>query len=475
MFADTIFQKIADFGNSLLFFDVLFWTEKASLPFLIFWLLFASIYFAVITKFINFRALPRAIVAFIKGKKSVDKKENTASTKSIVLSAMGGATDLGSMFGVAGIVAIGGPGTLFWLIIAGLLSTSIRYAEVYCGHKFRKKHFSNGNANGYVGGPQIYIRRIFSMYKLKKLGKTIATIYAVMLCLSTFCSLQINQTVHIFTHMFPELDDYTFIIALVVASIIISVAIRGITGVAKFSQKVIPPMVILYIIITISILVVKSNNIYPAIKAIFDDAFSFRAVNGGILGSFVLGFQRAFFCNESGMGSGAIIHANSSNKNSHQEAIVAMIAPIVSVVIVCLCSGFIVLVSGSYNQGSSGIDYIINSFSILHKNAKYLTIVIVPLFGITTAITWAYYGSKQFASIFGGKKAYIYYALLFVSYFMCGIVKDFGVILDVADFLNLSITIPNIIALLMMTKFIANGQKDKQTRKKTNVKKQTGW
>ena len=123
MFADSIFQKIADFGNNLLFFDIFFWTDKVKMPFLIAWLLFASLYFAIITKFINFRALPRAIITFIKGKKSVNKTEHTVSSKSLVLSAMGGATDLGSMFGVAGIVAIGGAGTLFWLIVAGFLST----------------------------------------------------------------------------------------------------------------------------------------------------------------------------------------------------------------------------------------------------------------------------------------------------------------------------------------------------------------
>ena len=146
MTPDAIFQTIADFGNKILFFDVLFWTDVAQLPFLIFWLLFASVYFSLITGFINFRKLPKAILLFLKDKKTVNKKQGTVSSKSIVLSAIAGATDLGSIFGVAGIVAIGGAGTIFWLIVAGFLSTSIRYAEVLCGHKFRRKIFSNGNA-----------------------------------------------------------------------------------------------------------------------------------------------------------------------------------------------------------------------------------------------------------------------------------------------------------------------------------------
>ena len=454
MIADRIFQTIADIGDRILFFDVFFWTDKISMPFLIFWLLVASVYFAIITGFFNFRKLPSAVFEFIKGKKSVNKAEGTVSSKSIVLSAVAGATDLGSIFGVAGIVAIGGPGTLFWLIVAGFLSTSIRYAEVVCGHKFRRKVFVNGKSAGYTGGPQVYITRIFSMFNMKKLGKIIATMYAVMLCLSTFCSLQVNQTVHIFTHMFPDLSKYTWIIALIVALFIIFVVVKGISGVAKFNQKVVPPMIVLYLIVALSIFITHRSNIIPAIQIIFEDAFSFRAVNGGILGALVMGFQRAFFCNESGMGSGAMIHANSSNKDSRREGIISMITPIISVVIVCLCSGMIVLVSKSFLEGSSGTDYIINAFASVHPMMKYLTLVIVPLFGITTAVSWAYYGSKQFSTMFGKKNVMIYYTLLFVAYFLCGMVESFETILSVADFLNLSVTIPNIIALYMMSRVV---------------------
>ena len=473
MNSDTLFQQIADFGNNLLFFDVLFWTDKASMPFLIFWLLLASIYFAVITKFFNFRKLPQAIVLFIKSKSSVNKKDGTANSKSIVLSAIAGSADLGSLFSVAGIVAIGGAGTLFWLLFAGLISTSIRYAEVICGHNFRKKVFKNGKSHGYTGGPQIYISKIFRLYKLPKLGKVVASIYATMLFLSTFCSLQVNQSVHIFTHIFPQIQNLNWIIALVVATIVISVVVRGISRVASFNQKVVPTMIVLYLLITIAILIKHHSNILPSISLIFEDAFSFRAVNGGILGAMVLGVQRAFFCNESGMGSGAIIHANSSNKDTRKEAIISMITPIVSVIIICFCSGFIALISQSYTQGSSGIDYVINAFSSVHPMLKYATLVIVPLFGISTAVSWAYYGSRQFASLFGKNKVIIYYVLLFIAYFLCGIAENFSTLLDVADFLNLSITIPNVIALVMMSKVIiraTNGKNTKQYQKTKNDK-----
>ena len=461
MNSDIIFQKIADFGNTILFFDVFFWTDKIKMPFLIFWLLFASFYFSFITNFINIRKLPKAIVMFFKEKKTINKKENTVSSKSIVLSEIACLSYIGSIAGLAGVISIYGAGVIFWIIVAGFLSTSIRYAEVLCGHKFRKKAFKNGKPDGYNGGPQVYIQKIFSLYKLKKTGKIVVKIYAIMLCLSTFASLQLNQSVQILTHTLPTLQNYKPIIALLIASIVISATIKGITGVAKFNQLIVPIMIIIYVISTIIILLYHHNNFSLAIKMIFEDAFTFRSINGSIIASIIVGVQRAFFCNESGMGSGAIIHSNSSNKDSRKEAIISMITPIISVVIICICSGMIVLVSGSYLTGSNGTDNIIKAFSSVHPYMKYITLIIVPMFGITTAVSWAYYGSKQFSSLFGKKLVAIYYTILFIAYFLCGIAEDFNTILDVADFLNLSITIPNIIALIMMSKVIIKESKRK--------------
>ena len=162
------------------------------------------------------------------------------------------------------------------------------------------------------------------------------------------------------------------------------------------------------------------------------------------------------------MGSGAIIHANSSNKDSKKEAVISMITPIISVLIVCLCSGLIVLVSQSYLQGKDGTDFIINAFASVHPYVKYLALIIVPLFGITTAVSWAYYGSRLFSSLFGKKRVLVYYTFLFIAYFLCGMVESFDTILNVADVLNLSIAIPNVITLFMMTPLIIKILKKKR-------------
>jgi AGCS family alanine or glycine:cation symporter len=467
MNADKIFEKIAELGNKILFFDILHYTKiKASMPFLIFWLLFASLYFSIVLRFLNFKSLFKVLCIFLKEKSYVDKKHNLASTKSIILSATGGATDLGSIFGVATIVAIGGPGTIFWLIFAGIISTSIRFVEVFCGHKFRKKIYINGEHKGYNGGPQIYIKKAFTMIKLPRLGRIFAKIFAFNVTISTFCSLQINQTVHVITHTMPFMAKYDWIISLTISIIVISIVVRGISSLAKFSKTFVPIMLYLYFLITMVVIVINYDKIIPTFIIVIKDAISFRAINGGFLGSMILGVQRAFFCNESGAGSGAIIHSSSDNKDSYKEAMLSIITPIISVLIVCFCSGLIVLLTGVYNceHSGSGIDFIMKAFAEIHPKMQYVTLIIVPLFGITTAASWAYYGSRSWQSVFG-KNVKVYYCLLFVAYFLCGIVKNFETILNVADILNLSITIPNITSLIILSNFIRKALKKERKKR----------
>jgi AGCS family alanine or glycine:cation symporter len=456
MTADEILLKVADIGNSVFFFNVLSFSNQYKIPFLIFWLISASVFFTVILKFINFLQLPKMIYRFSKEKNHNSRNENLASTKSISLSAIGGAVDLGTIFAIATIVSIGGPGTIFWLIIGGIISTSIRFFEVFCGHYFRKKVFSNGEFVGYTGGPYIYIQKAFSFYKIPKIGKIFVKIYSLNIIMSTFFSLQINQTIHVLTHAFPAAREYDWIFSVLFAIIIVSIAIKGISSVARFSTKVVPIMIYIYIACTIYILIWNIEKILPSISLIFKDAMSFNKINGNHFGCMILGMQRAFFCNEAGTGSSAIIHANSNNKDSYKEAFLSMIEPIVSVLIVCLCSGMIVITTGVYNFADqlSGVELIMKSFGSIHKDFSYITLIVVPLFGLTTAISWAFYGSKSWIHLFGKKTVNIYYTLLFVGYFISGTTKNFSIILNVADIFGLSSTLTNIIALFMLSGFV---------------------
>ncbi|MEN9782304.1 MAG: hypothetical protein RL208_454 [Pseudomonadota bacterium] len=463
MNVDGLFEVIAEIGNNLLFFNVSPF-KQFPLPFLIFWLIGGSVYVAFKLKFFNFFALPKAIWLFITEKSKV-ADNNTASSKTIVISSIAGATDLGSIFGVATIVATGGAGTIFWMIVAGIISTSLRFVEVLCGHFFRRRQYSNGKFIGFIGGPQVYINRIFKIYKMPQMGLWVAKIYAFNVAISTFCSLQVNQTVHIITHLTPFLKNYNWIISLFVATFIISLVIGGFSRIAKFNLKIVPIMVVMYLFITAYILFANASNIIPSLHLIINDALSFRAINSSISAMIILGAQRAFFCNESGMGSGAIIHANSSNENSIKEAIISMITPIVSVLVVCSCSGLIVLTTGVYNSvssTSSGVEFILMAFTTVNENMKYFVLLIVPLFAITTAVSWAYYGSRSWMSLFGLRYVPVYYLILFISYYLCGLVDNFQTILDVADVLNLSISIPNIIALVMFIKIARRFKKLKK-------------
>lgn len=454
--SDYIFSIIAKAGESILFFDITLFNQNVKIPFLIFWLLAASLYFSVILRFKNFTLIPKAFGIFfneIKNQKSI-KAKNLASSASIVLTSIGGSVDLGSIFAVATIVSIGGPGTIFWLLIAGILSTSIRFTEVFYGHKLRTKVSSHGKLTGFIGGPQVYIKKAFKLYKIGKIGNIMTKIYAFNVAISTFFSLQLNQTTHVIIHTVESLQSKQWLVALIIAIIVLSIILGGIKSVTKFGEKAVPLMIISYIIATIIVILKHYDQVLPSLYLIVQDAMSFKAINGSILGAFVLGFQRAFFCNESGTGSGAIIHSSSSNENSYKEATISIVSPIISVLIVCFCSGLIVLVSKAYTMTSlSGVALIVHAFNTVHPLMEYMTLVIVPLFGLTTATAWAYYGSQSWSNLFGKKYISIYYILLFIAYLFSGMVKDFGIILQIADILLLSTTIPNIIALVMLSRF----------------------
>ncbi len=433
--------KLFQTGNNILFYNIKI-SENIYIPFLIGWLAATSMFFMIKLKFFNIKNLIKSFMLCFN--KKLPHNQLELSPRKIVLTAIGSSVDLGSVFGVALGVVIGGPGVIFWLIVAGIFGTSIRFIEVFASHKYRN-HLNKTS----FGGPHLYIERIFSELNLHKTGKVIAFIFALFFTFSTFCSLQVNQTVSVITEHSFQLQNYRFLTCIIFASIIIISINTGMAKITKIAEKIVPWMTICYFICTAIVLIFHYDKILSSIFLILKDALSFNNVKGNTLGCFVIGMQRAFFCNEAGMGTGAIVHASSDNKNTLLEATISMVTPVISVLVVCLCSGVVVVISGAYNHNlNDGIKIIIQAFESVHPLLRFVIFLVVPVFGYTTAISWGYCGNRTWCYLFGEKSSKIYYIVLFVSYIVCGMVKDFGFMLDIADLMNLSITIPNILALM---------------------------
>jgi AGCS family alanine or glycine:cation symporter len=221
----------------------------------------------------------------------------------------------------------------------------------------------------------------------------------------------------------------------------------------------------LYLIATIIIIVFNIHNLIPTLKSVFLDAFSLKAGLSGFVAMIIIATQRTFFCTETGMGSASISHLRSVNNDSFLESIISTITPIISIGIICLCQGIFVSITNSYQEHTEGSQMLISSFETVHKHFPKFLMLIVPAFGISTSIAWAYYGQKLWSDIFGKKSILVYNIILFVFFWICGSTTNFKAILDVADFLNLSITIPNIIGLYILSSLFAKQIKTKFQKK----------
>ncbi len=457
---DLIIQNIVDTGNNLLFFNILFWQNDFKLPFLIAWLVFSSLFFSIIFLGKNFRLIPISIKLLLSqkftDKQDKDIKETKIQqekSKDIIMFTIGSCVDIGSMFGVALMVKQCGVGSIFWVLISGILATSIRFAEVFMGHHYR---VLSPNKISYIGGPQIYIKKYFSEKGFLKIGIILSTCFTVMLFCSTFFSPQLNQTASTLRHFVPVLKDYDLLFCFTLSIIVVFIVSGGFHRIISVASKIVSIMSKVYILIAFIVIFFNYNNIVPLLQNIFIEAFTIKAGFGGFLTMIVFAIQRGFFCNESGMGSGAMSHANSVNKDSVQEAVISMITPILTTSVLCVTSGLIVAITDAHLHGDTGLEIMMHALGTVHSSFHYVLFLLVPLFGISTAIAWAYYGQRAFGSLFGEKNIFIYNVILFISYIICSKANNFQAVLNLADIANLGITIPNIIVLLFASKFIAN-------------------
>lgn len=203
------------------------------------------------------------------------------------MTTLGSSIDLGSIFGVATAVVVAGPGTILWIMVAGLFSMPIRFAEVFVGHKYRTI-----TKDSVIGGPYVYIKEAFK--KFPTLQKSIVLIFSICLILSTFCSLQINQTVQFMINI-VDLKSPSWVLSLFFSGLVTLVVIGGIQKITDVASAIVPFMTILYIFASIVIIFIHINHLPEVICLIVKDAFSFKAINGMVLYSLITGFQRAFF------------------------------------------------------------------------------------------------------------------------------------------------------------------------------------
>lgn len=422
------------------------------LPLVVIWLVFGAIFFTIKMKFINIKGFKHAF-ALVRGNFDNPNDKGEVSHFQALTTALSGTVGLGNIAGVAVAVSVGGAGATFWMIAAGLLGMSSKFVECTLGVKYRKV-----DENGHVsGGPMYYLSRGLEKRNMGRLGKVLAAIFAVLCIGGSFGGgnmFQANQAFASLSNSVPQLEGSGFMFGVILAVLVGTVIIGGIKSIAKVTDKIVPFMVGVYVLFALIIIFMNIGEIGTAFSAIFNGAFSPDSLKGGVIGVLIVGFQRAAFSNEAGVGSASIAHSASKTSEPVSEGIVALLEPFIDTVVVCTMTALVLIFTGyaSAPGDLTGAELTSKAFTEVFPWFEIVLVVAILLFAFSTMISWSYYGLKSWQYLFGeGKTARISYQLLFLLFVVVGSSVGLGSVLGFSDAMILGMAFPNILGLLLLS------------------------
>ena len=376
-----------------------------------------------------------------------------------VCTALAATVGTGNIAGVAGAIAIGGPGAVFWMWVSAVLGMCTKFTEVTLAVHFRER-----NAKGdLVGGPMYYIKN-----GLGKEWMWLASAYAVFGVCAVFGTGNATQVNTITTAINTALLNYNLlaaenvelcnlIIGITICLIVALILIGGVKRIGSISEKLVPFMALLYIVLSVGLIVLKLDRIPEVFASILQGAFQPAAVTGGIVGSFFTsmkkGVSRGIFSNEAGLGTGSIAHACADTKKPVKQGMFGIFEVFMDTIVMCTMTALVVLLSGveiAYGQ-DAGAELTISGFTSVYGNwVSIFTAVSMCCFAFSTIIGWGLYGARCAEFLFGSK-ILTGYNIVYSLVAVIGATVDLGLIWGISDTLNGFMTIPNLIAVFLLT------------------------
>lgn len=458
-------------------------TDTVGIPWVLVVLILGASYFTIYFKGINFRGFFKAIQV-VRGKYD-DLEDDGVVTASTSVSNVGGdnpdtirvegegevshfqaltaavsaTVGLGNIAGVAIALSIGGAGATFWMVLIGFLGMASKFVECTLGVKYREV-----DVDGTIfGGPMYYLKKGLQETGLPKLGKILAIAFAVMCIGGSFGGgnmFQVNQAFKLFEHVTGAEQSFIhgkgWIFGLVMAVLVGIVIIGGIKKIANVTDKVVPFMVVIYLLAVLTILGLNFSEIPNAFKAIWNGAFSPEGVTGGFVGVLIQGFKRAAFSNEAGIGSSSIAHSAVKTKYPASEGLVALLEPFIDTVVVCTMTALVLIITGQIVPGTilSDEQGVLLTASALESGVSWFPYVLsmaVILFAFSSMISWSYYGYQAWSYLFGRNKKYEYiYKTLFCMFTVLGAAITLGSVTLFSDAMVFSMLVPNMIGLFLL-------------------------
>ncbi len=455
---DGTMRPVADAASSFIFYSIeLLGVE---VPLIVLWLICGGVFFTVYLRFINFRGFRHA-VDIIRGKYLNNDDPGQITQFQALSTAVSGTVGIGNIAGVAVAISIGGPGATFWLIVAGLLGMSTKLAECTLGVMFRK--YEGGVVSG---GPMYYLEKGLALRNWPRLGKSLGVFYAASMvigCLGIGNMFQSNQAAAILIDVTGGADSLfagaSWAIGLILAVAVGVVIIGGITSIAATTSRLVPGMALLYVLTALLVIGMNYEKIPGAFVAIWNGAFNPQGISGGIIGVMIIGFRRAVFSNEAGLGSAAIAHATARTKEPVSEGFVALLEPFIDTVVICTITALVIITTvydpALAGQSVAGIELTTRAFaSTLSWSPVPLSLAAI-LFAYSTMIAWSYYGLKAFTYLVGDYKiADIGFKLFFLSFVVLGSAIELSSLIDLSDAIVFIVAIPNLLGLYLMAPLI---------------------
>ncbi len=426
--------------------------ERSKVPFIVLWLVFGALFFTWKMKFINFRGFKHAI-SLVKGDFHDPNNKGEVSHFQALTTALSGTVGLGNIAGVAIAISLGGPGATFWMIVAGLIGMSSKFVECTLGVKYRKI-----DENGIVsGGPMYYLKDGLSKKNFPRLGKFLAILFAI-LCVGGSIGggnmFQANQAFAAFKSVFSIDPSYGPLFGVFLAIMVGVVIIGGIKSIAKVTEKIVPFMAAIYVGAAVIIIGYHFSELGVVFGKIIKGAFTPEAGLGGFIGVLIIGFKRAAFSNEAGVGSASIAHSAAKTKEPISEGMVALLEPFIDTIVICTMTAIVIIITGSYTNdgGLGGSELTAEAFGSVIWWFPYILTIAILLFAFSTIISWSYYGLKSWTFLFGQKKSTeLTYKILLMFFVVVGSTVNLGSVLDFSDMMILAMAFPNIIGLLFLS------------------------
>lgn len=380
--------------------------------------------------------------------------EGDISNYQALSTALAATVGVGNIVGVATAIGIGGPGSLFWMWVTGLLGMASKYSEAFLGVKFRQ----TDTAGEQTGGPQYYLKRAIP----NGFGKFLAVIFAVFAALAAFGIGNLTQGNAVATNLESAFGITPVVTGLILFILTGAALMGGIKSIGRITSGFVPMMIILYILAAIWVLIVNITSLPHAIALVFTDAFTGTSAVGGFAGSAVIiaiqyGVARGLFSNESGMGSAAIAAAAASTTHPVRQGLVSMTQTFIDTIIVVTCTGLVIVTTGVWQQGKDASATMTGdafTHGLPGEWGHWIVTLGLVMFAFSTILGWAYYGERNVERLFG-RGGVMPYRVIFSLIVFVGCTVPLAVVWNFSDVMNGLMALPNLLGLIILSGLIA--------------------